>query len=81
MRDLGRDWPASNKSSLTSLCRANDHSLHGWPETGFEEIGVTESLVLEADFWPASKSAIKCRIRPAATQAEPAIAIATSLHR
>src|ERR1035437_634403 len=35
---------------------------------------------LQADFWPASKSAIKCRIRSAVTQAEAAIAIATSLH-
>jgi hypothetical protein len=25
-----------------------------YPETGFEEIGVTESLFLEADFWLAS---------------------------
>jgi hypothetical protein len=24
--------------------------LRSWPETGFEEIGVTESLFLEADF-------------------------------
>lgn len=37
--------------------------------------------LLEPDFWPASKSAIKCRIRSAVTQAEAAIAIATSLHR
>jgi hypothetical protein len=37
--------------------------------------------VLEADFGPASKSAIKCRIRSALTQAEAAIAIVTSLHR
>jgi hypothetical protein len=35
----------------------------------------------EADFGPASKSAIKCRIRSALTQAEAAIAIATFLHR
>jgi hypothetical protein len=35
--------------------------------------------VSEADFGPASKSAIKCRIRSALTQAE--AAIATSLHR
>jgi hypothetical protein len=35
----------------------------------------------EADFGPASKSAIKCRIRSALTQAEAAIAIATSLHQ
>jgi hypothetical protein len=33
---------------------------------------------LEADFWPASESAIKCRIRSAVTQAEAAIAIASS---
>ncbi len=37
--------------------------------------------LLEADFGPASKSAIKCRIRSALTQAEAAIAIATSLHQ
>jgi len=36
---------------------------------------------LQADFGPASKSAIKCRIRSALTQVEAAIAIATSLHR
>jgi len=35
----------------------------------------------EEDFWPASKSAIKFRIRSDVTQAEAAIAIATSLHR
>jgi hypothetical protein len=34
-----------------------------------------------ADFWPASKFAIECRIRSAVTQAEVAIAIATSLRR
>ena len=33
------------------------------------------------NFGPASKSAIKCRIRSALTQAEAAVAIATSLHR
>jgi len=35
--------------------------------------------LLEADFSPASKSAIKCRIRSAVTQAE--TAIAAPLHR
>jgi hypothetical protein len=49
-----------------------------YPETGLGEIN---GDVLEADFGPASKSAIKCRIRSALTQAEAAIAIATSLHR
>jgi hypothetical protein len=29
-----------------------------WPETGFEEIGVTESLFLEADFGPGITSAL-----------------------
>jgi len=47
-------------------------------KTGLEEINCD---LPEADFWPASKSAIKCRIRFAVTQAEAAIAIATSLHR
>ena len=37
--------------------------------------------VSEADFGLASKSAIKCRIRSALTQAEAAIAVAASLHR
>ncbi|MGA3199873.1 MAG: hypothetical protein ABSD89_10790 [Halobacteriota archaeon] len=37
--------------------------------------------LLEEDFGTTSKSAIKCRIRSAVTQAEAAIAIATSLHR
>jgi hypothetical protein len=49
-----------------------------YPETGLEEIN---GDVLDADFGPASKSAIKCRIRSALTQAEAAIAIATSLHQ
>jgi len=44
-------------------------------------LGEINSDLPEADFWPASKSAIKCRIRFAVTQAEAAIAIATSLHR
>ena len=35
----------------------------------------------EADFWPASKSAIKRPIHSAVTQAEAAIEIATPLHR
>jgi hypothetical protein len=35
----------------------------------------------EADFGPASKSAIECRIRSAVTQAEAAIASATSPRR
>lgn len=35
----------------------------------------------KADFWTTSNCAIKCRIRSALTQAEAAIAIATSLHR
>jgi len=35
----------------------------------------------EEDFWTTSKCAIKCRTRFAVTQAEVAIAIATSLHR
>jgi hypothetical protein len=35
----------------------------------------------EADFWTTSNCAIKCRIRSALTQAEAAIAVATSLHR
>jgi hypothetical protein len=34
--------------------------------------------LLEADFWTASKCAIKCRTRSAVTQAEAAFAIATS---
>jgi hypothetical protein len=34
-----------------------------------------------ADFWPASQSAIKCRIRSGMTQAEAAIAIVASLDR
>ena len=41
--------------------------------------GEINADVLEADFGPASKSANKCRIRTAVTQAE--AAIATSLHR
>jgi len=49
-----------------------------YPETGFEEISTD---LLENDFWTTSKCAIKCRTRPAVTQAEAAIAIATSLHR
>ena len=29
-----------------------------YPETRFEEIGVTESLFLEADFWPGPTSGL-----------------------
>ena len=42
-------------------------------------LDVFSLYVSEADFGPASKSAIKRRIRSAVTQAEAAIAIATSL--
>jgi hypothetical protein len=52
--------------------------LGSWPETGLEEMS---NDLLEADFWTTSKCAIKCRTRSAVTQAEAAIAIATSLHR
>jgi len=48
------------------------------PETGFEEISTD---LVEDDFWTTSKCAIKCRTRSAVTQAEAAIAIATSRHR
>ncbi len=37
--------------------------------------------LIEVGFDPASKSAIKCRIRSAVTRAEAAIAIATPLPR
>jgi hypothetical protein len=47
-------------------------------QAGMEKI---TSDFLEADFWPASTSAIKCRIRSAVTQAEAAIASAYPLHR
>jgi len=36
---------------------------------------------LEVDFWTTLMCAIKCRTRFAVTQAEAALAIATSLHR
>ena len=48
-----------------------------WPLTG-REMRVLDNHVQQA-FGPASKSAIKCRIRSAVTEAE--AAIATSLHR
>jgi hypothetical protein len=41
---------------------------------------VQRNARVQQAFGPASKSAIKCRIRSAVTQAEAAIAIATSLH-
>jgi hypothetical protein len=44
-------------------------------------LGGIEGDLFEADFWPASKSTIKYRIRSAVPQAEAAIAIATSLDR
>ncbi len=47
-------------------------------KTGLGEI---HGDLLEVDFEPASKSAIKCRIRSAVTRAEAEIAIATPLHR
>jgi len=40
-----------------------------------------QKLSPEEDFWTASMCAIKWRTRSAVTQAEAAIAIATSLHR
>ena len=52
--------------------------LGSYQQTGLEEIN---GDLPEADFWPASKSAIKCRIHSALTQAEAAIEIATPLHR
>ena len=59
-------------------CLAEDHCL---PIGQKRACGRSLDDVPQADFWPASKSAIKCRIRSAVTQAEAAIAIATSLHR
>ena len=57
------------------------HISSDYPMTREEPVDQSAADFPEADFWPASKSAIKCRIRSALTQAEAAIAIATSLHR
>ena len=69
-------------SRLASRGSANhssvDSRIVGASETGFEQINCD---FLQADFGPASKSAIKCRIRSTLTQAKAAIAIATSFHR
>ena len=66
----------TNRDPIRSRHFVLNFSLQGWPEEN-DLIGD----ILEADFGPTSKSAIKSRIRCALTQAEATTAIATSLHR
>jgi hypothetical protein len=66
-RDRGQGYEAQEVGLSANL---------KFPRNG---LGGNGSDLPEADFGPASKSAIKCRIRSAVTQAE--AAIANSLHR
>jgi hypothetical protein len=68
----GPVFSPANSTSMCDFC-GSKHSL-----VSFREMHVLDNHVQQA-FGPASKSAIKCRIRSAVTQAE--AAIATSLHR
>ena len=83
--ETGRQLRKAEDNVSVSLFARKTILLPGTVKVGWSAIRKLSrnvaSHLLERDFGPASKSAIKCRIRSAVTQAEAAIAIATSLHR
>src|SRR5579863_449482 len=67
--------PRNRTLSFSTNRELSRNGLRGSSSRGSEE-----SHFPQADFWPASKSAIRRRVSSTLTQAETAIAIATFLH-